>query len=83
MPLIIRPEMTELEILRCVADTYGSASNYEAFDKDVDGSGRCALITPWVSRDQGAYARNAMKIIEAKRIGAALPRVAGAANAGV
>lgn len=71
MPLVLSEhnisEMTDEELLELVVETYAEKHNWEAYEKDFDGSGRLATIKGWGFRDQGAYARMALEILQQRR----------------
>lgn len=71
MPLVLSDhniaDKSNEELLEIVVKTYADPANWEAYEKDFDGSGRFAVITGWGFRDQGAYARMALGILEQRR----------------
>lgn len=62
---MLHKEMSELEILRHVAQTYADPSNWEEWEKDF-GGGHIGTISPWITRDKGWYAQHALKMIKEK-----------------
>ncbi len=62
MPLCLSEDMTDVQLLRAVADAYATNDNWEEFEKDVGGQ-RAMVMRSWTSRDNGDYARRALRIM--------------------
>lgn len=62
MPRVLNNHMSDEELLRHVLDAYSDPENWKPVEKDVGG--RYPMKLPsWGARDQGAYARQAVKIM--------------------
>lgn len=66
MPLILSDENTRTlsneELLIVALKEYAAPHNYESYEKDY-GTGRLVERSPWITRDKGQHARQALDII--------------------
>ena len=66
MPLVLSDiniaKMTNEQLMVMVIQTYANSDNWERYERDY-GVGRPVQRTAWGIRDQGWYAREAVKIL--------------------
>lgn len=67
MPVILRPTMTDEEILTHIAQTYADPSNWESYEKDYGVYPGAVERDPFAFRDRGDYARLGLSMIAERR----------------
>lgn len=66
MPILLKDDMTEGEIVDALLQAFADQSNYEPFEKEV-ANGVFAEINPWIGRGARQYAEQAAALIKARR----------------